>query len=147
MEDPSSEPGRGPAAGRVSQLSGYRRRWYGGRRCDPESQTLRGGCYLGIAAVGLLLFASFSWRARPKLAITPDGLVIRGWWHTRTARRGSVTSQSSASRSSGGIGPQGPAVGDRDRRGPAGEVFTRWDLGADPLGVLDVLTAAGYAGP
>jgi len=25
-------------------------------------------------------------------------------------------------------------------------VFTRWDLGTDPLAVLDALTAAGYAG-
>jgi hypothetical protein len=25
-------------------------------------------------------------------------------------------------------------------------VFTRWDLGTDPLQVLDALTAAGYAG-
>ena len=25
-------------------------------------------------------------------------------------------------------------------------VFTRWDLGTDPLNVLDALTAAGYAG-
>jgi hypothetical protein len=25
-------------------------------------------------------------------------------------------------------------------------VFTRWDLGTDPLEVLDALTAAGYAG-
>ena len=24
--------------------------------------------------------------------------------------------------------------------------FSRWDLGADPLDVLDVLTARGYAG-
>jgi hypothetical protein len=25
-------------------------------------------------------------------------------------------------------------------------VFSRWDLGTDPLDVLDALTAAGYAG-
>jgi hypothetical protein len=25
-------------------------------------------------------------------------------------------------------------------------VFTRWDLGTDPVTVLDALTAAGYAG-
>ena len=25
-------------------------------------------------------------------------------------------------------------------------VFSRWDLGADPIDVLDALTAAGYAG-
>src|ERR1700749_1160712 len=41
----------------------------------------------GIAAVGLLAFASMSWRARPKLAITPDGLVVRGWWNTHVVPR------------------------------------------------------------
>ena len=30
----------------------------------------------GIAALGLILFAGLSWRARPKLAITPDGLAL-----------------------------------------------------------------------
>ncbi|MFZ1176760.1 MAG: PH domain-containing protein, partial [Mycobacterium sp.] len=25
-------------------------------------------------------------------------------------------------------------------------LFSRWDLGTDPLGVLDALTTAGYAG-
>jgi hypothetical protein len=25
-------------------------------------------------------------------------------------------------------------------------IFSRWDLGTDPLDVLDALTAAGYAG-
>ena len=44
----------------------------------------------GVAAVGLLVFASMSWRARPKLAITEDGLVVRGWWRTRTLRRQDV---------------------------------------------------------
>ena len=32
----------------------------------------------GVAAVGLIVFASMSWRARPKLAITEDGLVDIG---------------------------------------------------------------------
>ncbi|MDT5360464.1 MAG: hypothetical protein QOC69_2226, partial [Mycobacterium sp.] len=44
----------------------------------------------GIAAVGLLAFASMSWRARPKLAITPDGLVIRGWWRTDLLHRDDI---------------------------------------------------------
>ncbi|BCI92431.1 hypothetical protein NIIDMKKI_76370 [Mycobacterium kansasii] len=26
-------------------------------------------------------------------------------------------------------------------------ILSRWDLGTDPLNVLDALTAAGYAGP
>jgi hypothetical protein len=41
-----------------------------------------GRILVGIAAVGLILFASLSWRARPKLAITDAGLVTRGWSRT-----------------------------------------------------------------
>ena len=41
----------------------------------------------GIAAVGLIVFAGASWRARPKLAITTDGLVVRGWLRTQLLRR------------------------------------------------------------
>src|ERR1700751_5482091 len=37
----------------------------------------------GIAAVGLILFAGATGRARPKLAITPAGLAIRGWFRTQ----------------------------------------------------------------
>src|ERR1700744_1175945 len=37
----------------------------------------------GIGGLGLILFASASWRARPKLAITAGGLVIRGWFRTQ----------------------------------------------------------------
>lgn len=37
----------------------------------------------GVAALGLILFASATWRARPRLAITPDGLAIRGWFRTQ----------------------------------------------------------------
>ena len=50
-----------------------------------------GRMLLGIAAVGLLLFASLSWRARPKLAITDDGLVVRGWWRTAHFGRDDIT--------------------------------------------------------
>ena len=44
----------------------------------------------GIAAAGLILFAGLSWRARPKLAITPDGLVIRGWFRTQLLQRSDI---------------------------------------------------------
>lgn len=39
----------------------------------------------GVAALGLILFASATWRARPRLAITPDGLAIRGWFRVLDA--------------------------------------------------------------
>jgi hypothetical protein len=97
----------------------------------------------GIAAAGLILFASVTWRARPKLAITPDGLVIRGWFRTQLLQRPDIkiiriTEFRRLARkmrllevetADGGL-----------------VVFSRWDLGTEPLDVLDALTDAGYAG-
>ena len=105
---------------------------------DPPGRILT-----GIAAVGLILFAGLSWRARPKLAITPDGLALRGWFRTqlfqpsdikiiritefrRYARKVRLLELETVN---GGL-----------------VIFSRWDLGTEPLGVLDALTAAGYAG-
>ena len=98
----------------------------------------------GVAAVGLLAFATMSWRARPKLAITGDGVVVRGWFGAQV------------------LAPQDLAkvritefrrIGRKVRlleidTAPDDRllVFTRWDLGTDPLHVLDALTEAGYAG-
>src|SRR4051794_13662217 len=45
-----------------------------------------GRILLGVAALGLIVFASLSWRARPKLAISDDGLVTRGWSRTNLLR-------------------------------------------------------------
>ncbi|MGO8770668.1 MAG: PH domain-containing protein [Mycobacterium sp.] len=97
----------------------------------------------GIAAVGLILFAGVTWRARPKLAITPDGLALRGWFRTQLLRPSDIkiiriTEFRRYARTvrllevetvNGGL-----------------VLFSRWDLGTDPLKVLDALTAAGYAG-
>lgn len=44
----------------------------------------------GVAALGLILFASATWRARPRLAITPDGLAIRGWFRTQLLRHSNI---------------------------------------------------------
>jgi len=98
----------------------------------------------GIAAVGLILFAGATWRARPKLAITPDGLVMRGWFRTQLLQRTDIkiiriTEFRRLARkmrllevetTDGGL-----------------VVFSPWDLGTEPLVVLDALTDAGYAGP
>ncbi len=105
---------------------------------DPPGRILA-----GIAAVGLILFASMSWRARPKLAITDDGLAIRGWWRTQVLQRTDIkiiriTEFRRIARKVRLL--EIDTVDDRLL------VFTRWDLGTDPLNVLDALTAAGYAG-
>src|SRR5215469_6837865 len=98
----------------------------------------------GIAALGLILFAGASWRARPKLAITPDGLAIRGWFRTQLLRRADIkiiriTEFRRLARKMRLL-----EVETVDGRLV---VFSRWDLGTEPLDVLDALTEAGYAGP
>jgi hypothetical protein len=105
---------------------------------DPPGRIL-----VGIAAMGLLVFASLSWRARPKLAITDGGLLIRGWSRTHVLRRSDIkiiriTEFRRLARKVRLL--EVDTVDDRLL------VFTRWDLGTDPLDVLDALTAAGYAG-
>jgi Bacterial PH domain len=106
---------------------------------DPPGRILT-----GIAALGLILFAGASWRARPKLAITPDGLAIRGWFRTQVLRHSDIkiirisefrryarkVRLLEVETVNGGLA-----------------IFSRWDLGTEPLEVLDALTAAGYAGP
>ena len=96
-----------------------------------------------IAAVGLILFASLSWRARPKLAISDDGLVTRGWSSTNLLRPADIkkiriTEFRRLARK--------VRLLEIDTADDRLLVFTRWDLGTDPLNVLDALTAAGYAG-
>jgi hypothetical protein len=97
---------------------------------------------VGIAAVGLIVFASLSWRARPKLAITNDGLVSRGWWKTTVLRPENIAMVriTEFRRIARKVRLLEIDTVDDDL-----QVFTRWDLGTDPLDVLDALTAAGYA--
>jgi Bacterial PH domain len=104
---------------------------------DPPGRIL-----IGIAAAGLLVFASLSWRARPKLAIRDDGLVIRGWSRTSLLRHSDIkiiriTEFRRLTRK--------VRLLEIDTTDDRLMVFTRWDLGTDPLNVLDALTAAGYA--
>ena len=105
---------------------------------DPPGRIL-----LGIAALGLLVFASGSWRARPKLAISDDGLVTRGWTRTSVLKPADIkiiriTEFRRLARK--------VRLLEIDTADDQLLVFTRWDLGTDPLHVLDALTAAGYAG-
>ena len=105
---------------------------------DPPGRIL-----VGIAAVGLVVFASLSWRARPKLAIRDDGLVIRGWSRTKLLRRSDIkTIRITEFRRMA----RKMRLLEIDTTDDRLLVFTRWDLGTDPLDVLDALTAAGYAG-
>ena len=105
---------------------------------DPPGRVL-----VGIAAVGLIVFASLSWRARPKLAIKNDALVTRGLVGETELRKADIkliriTEFRRIGRKTRLL--EIDTVDDRLL------VFTRWDLGTDPLHVLDALTAAGFTG-
>jgi hypothetical protein len=96
-----------------------------------------------IAAAGLLLFATVSWRARPKLAISDDGLSIRGALRTHRLTKADIkliriTEFRRIARN--------VRLLEIDTHDDRLFVLTRWDLGTDPLDVLDALTAAGLAG-
>jgi Bacterial PH domain len=96
----------------------------------------------GIAAAGLILFASATWRARPKLAITSDGLIVRGWWRTQLLRRADIKIIRITEFRRIGRKMRLLEIDATDGRLL---IFSRWDLGTDPLDVLDALTASGYA--
>ncbi len=105
---------------------------------DPPGRLLT-----GIAAVGLILFASATWRARPKLAITSDGLVIRGWWRTQLLRRSEIKIIRITEFRR--IGRKMRLLEIETADGGL-LILSRWDLGTDPVEVLDALTASGYTG-
>jgi hypothetical protein len=105
---------------------------------DPPGRLLA-----GVAGIGLIVFAGFSLRARPRLAISQDGLTIRGWWRSRTLRQPDIaliriTEFRRIARK--------VRLLEIDTSDGALIVLSRWDLGTDPIHVLDALTAAGYAG-
>ena len=97
----------------------------------------------GVAAAGLILFAGGTWRARPKLAISPGGLVLRGWFRTQVLQRSDIKIIRITE-----FRRHGRRVRLLEVETVTGGlvIFSRWDLGTDPLAVLDALTAAGYAG-
>jgi hypothetical protein len=97
----------------------------------------------GFAAVGLLAYSAMSAHARPKLAITDRGLVMKGPFTTRDIPRSDIASVRITEFRRIGRKVRLLEIDTTDQRL---HVFTRWDLGVEPLAVLDALTAAGYAG-
>jgi len=98
---------------------------------------------VGVAGLALVVFATASWRARPKLAITDAGLVVRGWWRSDTLGRDDIDLIRITEFQRWGRTVRLLEIDTRDDRL---FVFTRWDLGADPRRVLDVLADRGWAG-
>ena len=105
---------------------------------DPPGRLL-----LGIAAAGLILFAGGTWRARPKLAIVTDGLQIGGWIRATHLRRPDIKIIRITEFRRIGRKVHLLEIDSDDGRL---FVFSRWDLGTNPLEVLDALTAGGFAG-
>ena len=85
------------------------------------------------------MFATVSWRARPKLAINDDGLLIRG--PLRTHRLGKPDIKIIRITEFRRIARKVRLL-EIDTNDDRLFVLTRWDLGTDPLEVLDALTAA-----
>ncbi len=104
---------------------------------DPPGRVL-----VGIAAVGLLMFALMSWRTRPRLAISDGVLVFRGWWRTRELRHADIKLIRITEFRRIGRKVRLLEIDTADDRLL---VLSRWDLGADPVQVLDALTDAGFA--
>lgn len=103
---------------------------------------LPGRILIGTAAVGLLVFAQMSWWARPKLAISDDVLVYRGWWRERRIGRADIALIRITEFRRIGRRVRLLEIDTTDDRLL---VLSRWDLGTDPVKVLDALTAAGFA--
>lgn len=98
----------------------------------------------GVAAVGLLVFASTAWRAQPKLAIVDDGLQLGTWLGTKMLPRDEVKLiRLTQFRRHGRRVRMLEVETVSDRL----YVFTRWDLGTDPIQAFDALVAAGYTAP
>jgi hypothetical protein len=104
---------------------------------DPPGRLL-----VGIAAVGLLAFATMSWRSRPKLAISDGVLVFRGWWRDRRLGPADITLIRITEFRRIGRKVRLLEIDTADDRLL---VLSRWDLGTDPLYVLDALTEANFA--
>ena len=96
----------------------------------------------GVAAAGLLVFAIGSWRARPRLEVTDHGIVYRGWFRARTLTHPDIERIRITEFRRLGRKMRLLEIDTRDEL----LVLSRWDVGCDPLDVLDALTAAGYAG-
>jgi hypothetical protein len=94
-----------------------------------------------VAALGLLVFAAGSWRARPRLALEGGELVYRGWVSNRRLRPADVESvRVTEFRRLG----RKVRLLEIDLLDDSLLVLSRWDLGGDPAGVLPALGGEGF---
>ncbi|BBY55874.1 hypothetical protein MKOR_31250 [Mycolicibacillus koreensis] len=105
---------------------------------DPPGRIL-----VTLAGAGLAVFAAVSWRARPRLAVDDGALVVRGWLRVHRVPRTEITLIRVTEFARIGRTTRLLEIeATQDRLW----VLSRWDLGTDPVAVLDALTDAGYAG-
>lgn len=109
--------------------------------CVAVAADAPGRILAGVAAVGLLVFAAGSWRARPRLALTDAGVVYRGWFGTRVLTKADIDVIRITEFRRWGRKVRLLEID----TGTTLLVLSRWDLGGEPLDVLDALTAAGFA--
>ena len=109
-----------------------------------------GRIIVGCAALALLGFAVLAGARRPRLAIIADDtgefrLAVRGLRRTANYGPTEITGVRLSRARRLGRSCAMLEIDVRDRDNERLLVFTRWDLGTNPLDVLDALTAAGLA--
>ncbi|RTL71016.1 MAG: PH domain-containing protein [Pseudonocardiaceae bacterium] len=106
-----------------------------------------GSLLAAVATLGLLLAAVWSSRARPRLAVSPDGIDVRGLLHHRRYPWPQVTDVRVIQARRLGRETFLLGVDVRDDKALDGErllVFGRLDLGADPVDVAATVMAARH---
>ncbi|MUM17137.1 PH domain-containing protein [Mycobacterium sp. CBMA271] len=93
-----------------------------------------------LAALGLLGFAAVSWRCRPKLRITADGLEMQALTGITSLPRAAVDSVKVSEFRRLGRRARLLEIESGDRL----IVLNRWDLGTDPRDVVEALRKAHY---
>lgn len=96
-----------------------------------------------IAGLGMLIVAAHSWYFRPRLALTPAGLTMRGMWRAPVLTPDTATQLRVIEFRRYGRTWRQLEIDTSDNRLL---IFTRWGLGTDPYEVLAALNAAGYTG-
>lgn len=106
-----------------------------------------GSLLAAVATLGLLVASVWSSRARPRLAVSPDGIDVRGLLHHRTYPWPTVTDIRVIQARRLGRETYLLGVDVRDDTALDGErllVFGRLDLGADPVDVAATVMAARH---
>ena len=106
-----------------------------------------GSLLAGVATLGLLLASIWNSRARPRLAVTPDGIDVRGLLRRHSYPWSAVTDVRVVQARRLGRDTYLLGVDVLDGTAFDGErllVFGRLDLGADPIDVAATVMAARH---